>query len=229
MTPRFLARLPRPFCAIVAPCAAVAACGGAPASPQAPASSAAPLAGAALGLAPNLSPVAPPAGLVVSGRLARLEASLAVVHGWSQLPMPRSEQVTEMIAGEGLGALVDLGQPIDFAVAITGAGAGIRSMVAVSAALRDFDQAKATLGERYKLVQGADGALLIQGLGRGAHSADEGDEGKSSDDGDDPHACELAPAFGPAPTRLVCGLDGKALSALGPWLTRGATRLTSTS
>ncbi len=203
-----------------------AACGGAPVAPQAPASSGAPAAGPPVALAPDLGAVAPPAGLVVSGQLPHLEASLGTVHGWTQLPMPQSEQITAIIADDALGALVALDQPIDFAVAVVGAGARLTTMVAVSAAVRDLEQAKTSLSEKHKLTPGDNGALLIHGLGHSPRRADDADD--DGRDGDDGHACELAPAFGAATTRLVCAWDPKALAALGPWLTRGATRQTST-
>ncbi len=230
MMPRSLARATRRPFALLVLCVVAAACGGAPAAPQAPASSGAALASPAPPPPPDLSPVAPPPGLVVSGKLARLDASLAIVHGWTQLPMPQSEQVTEIIADEGnMGALVALDQPIDFAVAVSGSGARLSALVAVSAAVRDFEQAKTTLAEKHKLAPGENGALLIERLGHPPRQAgDPDDDGKSNEDVDDAHACELAPAYGAAPTRLVCGWDANALAALGPWLTRGATRQTST-
>ena len=225
---RSLARARRLF-ALFVPCAA-AACGGAPAAPQAPASSGAPLSSPALPPAPDLSPVSPPVGLVVSGRLSRLDASLASVHGWTQLPMPQSEQVTEIIANESIGALVALDQPIDLAVAVSGAGARMTTMIAVSAAVRDLEHAKTILAERHKLTPGDNGVLVIQRIARSPRRGGDGDnDGRSDEDGDDTHTCELAPAYGAAPTRLVCAWDPKALAALGPWLTRGATRQASTS
>ena len=224
---RSLARVTRRLFALLLPCVA-ATCGGAPVAPQAPASSGGPLATAVLPPAPDLSPVAPPPGLVVSGRVSRLDASLAIVHGWTQLPMPQSEQVTEIIADEAMGALVALDQPIDFAVAVSGTGARMATMVAVAAAVRDLEKAKTSLAEKHKLIPGDNGALIIQGLRRSPRRGDDADDdGKGGEDGDG-HACELAPAYGAASSRLVCAWDPKALSALGPWLTRGATRQTST-
>jgi len=85
-------------------------------------------------------------------------------------------------------------------------------------------RAKAALQDRYKLVPGDNGALLIQGLGRsGHHDADEDDR-----DGER-RACEIAPAYGATPVRLVCGWGSKALVELAPWLTRTATRTETTS
>ena len=197
-------------------------CGGAPASPQAPASSAGPVASAVMPAAPDLGPVPTPPGLVVTGTVTKLGATLATVHGWIQLPMPQSDQVTEIVAGQPLGAIVDLDQPIHVAVAVAGAGVRLTPLVAISAGIRDVDAVKAALSARYKLTPGANGALVIQSLGHPSRP-DGTDDDKGSDD-DDPRACELAPSYGSPAMRLVCGWDAKSLAALGPWLTRGATR-----
>jgi hypothetical protein len=222
MMPRSIARKSRALLALSVPFAAYCAlsCGGAPAAPQAPASSAVPVAVAALPPPADLGPVPPPPGLVVSGTITRLGASLQTVHGWIQLPMPQSEQVTEIIAGQALGALVDLDQPIHVAVSVAGAGMRLTPSVAISAGVRDVDAVKASLATRFKLVPGDNGALFIQSLGPSPRPDDDG----RGDDDDDARACELAPSYGAPAMRLVCGFDAKALAILGPWLTRGATR-----
>ncbi len=201
-------------------------CGGAPPATQAPA---APISVAPPSPppSPDLSAVPAPPALVVSGRLAKPSASLALVRQWTNVPEPQSDEVTQLVTGEAIGPLVDLDQPIDFAVAVAGTGARIHDRTAVSAMLKDVERAKATLQERFKVVPGENGALLIQGLGHSArHDADEG----ADDRGDDERrACEIAPAYGPAPTRLVCAWGAKALFDLAPWLTRTASRAATTS
>jgi hypothetical protein len=205
------------------------ACGTAP--PPAPAPVAGPAPEQVSPPPVELSPVPEPPSLVVSGRLAKLSASLATAHAWTQLPIPQSEQVTEILTGEAVGPLVDLDQPIDFAVGVTGSGARMKDLTALSAAVNDPDRVKAALAERYKLVPGDDGTLLIQGLGRPAHKADDDsdDDKASSDDRETTRTCELSPAFGAAPVRLVCALSPKALAELGPWLVRTATRGSTTA
>jgi len=181
----------------------------------------------------DLSAVPEPATLVVSARFAKLSASFATAHGWTKLPMPQSEQVTELLTSEAVGPIVDLDQPIDFAVAVVGTGAKMKDLTALSAAVKDPDKVKAALAERYKLVPGDNGALLIQGLGKPSRDSaddDSDDDGKHPpDEHDASRSCELAPAFGAAPVRLVCGFTPKALAELGPWLTRTATRGASTA
>src|SRR4029077_9656732 len=126
--------------------------------------------------APNLSAVGDPAGLVVFGRVSKAGPSLSALHDWSRLPMPQSEDVTELLTGESLGPLVDLDQPIEFAVAIAGGGLQLHARVAASAALKDVDRAKATLSGRYKLVPGDNGSLLLQDASHAPPSKDEDDE-----------------------------------------------------
>ncbi len=191
---------------------------GAPPPPQAPV---APVAAAALAppvVAPALDAVAAPPTLLVSGRVARPGASMSIVHGWTQLPVVRSEELTELMMGEAFGALVDVDQPMDFAVAITGSGLSMHALAALSVAIKDVDRAKALLTDRYKLTPGENGALLVQGLGAEAVHPDAEDAPSGR------RVCELAPAYGAAPTRLVCGATTKALTELGPWLTRTLTR-----
>jgi hypothetical protein len=225
MTTRPSIRFDRAVFAILATSGAAAAgpvgCGGAPTAPQAPASSAAAAPALALPPAPDLSPVPPPPDLVVSGAIAKLGASLATINGWTQLPMPAADTVTKLLAEEDLGPIVDLDRPIYFAVTVAGAGAHLTPAVGVSAAVRDLEAAKATLGEHHKLVPGPNGALLIQHAGQRPRA--DGQSGDSSDE-DEGRACEIAPAYGDGAFRLVCADDAKQLVALGPWLTRGATR-----
>jgi hypothetical protein len=207
--------------ALSCPCA----CGGAPPAPEAPAVQARPPAAIVTPPPLDLGPVGDPPGLVVSARLANPAASLAVVRGWSGLPMPESEEVTELLMGEAVGPLADLDQPIDFALAVTGSGVQVHELSAVSIALKDAERAKASLADRYKLVPADNGVTVLQKrAAKGPHD-DEADE-----DGDDKHrACAIAPAYGPAPVRLVCGWSPKALAELTPWLTRTATRTATSS
>jgi hypothetical protein len=206
----------------------LAACGSAP-PPQVPAAPK-PVVQAAPP-PPDLSPVPVPASLVVSGRIARLSASLATVHGWTKLPMPQSEQVTELLTSEAVGPIVDLDQPVDFAVAVTGSGAKMKDLTAISAAVKDPEKVKATLSERYKLVPGDNGATLLQGLGkpRGKEEdEDTDDDGKPDrEEEESARTCELAPAAGDAPVRMVCAWSPRALTELAPWLTRTASRAPS--
>ena len=218
--------------AVAALALALTGCGGNAPPPQAPAV-AKPVASVTPPAPVDLSPVPEPATLVVSARFAKLSASLATAHGWTKLPMPQSEQVTELLTSEAVGAVVDLDQPIDFAVAVVGTGAKMKDLTALSAAVKDPEKVKASLAERYKLVPGDNGVLVIQGLGKPAREtadADSDDDGKRTpEEHEASRTCELSPAFGDAPVRLVCGFTPRALAELGPWLTRTATRGASTA
>ncbi|MDP9034259.1 MAG: hypothetical protein M3O50_05595 [Myxococcota bacterium] len=202
---------------------ACSACGGRAASPQAPAATSTRRVDVAAS-APDLSAVADPAGLVASGRFARPGAMLAAMSAWSKRPMPESQQLTELLTGEALGPLVDMDAPVDFAVVAIGTGSRMRDLAAISLAIKDPVAARAAILEHHKLAPAANGAIVIEGLGRpggGGEAAGERDEGGRS--------CELAPAFGPALLRLVCGKSSDALAQLGPWLTRTAVRAEAAS
>ncbi len=170
---------------------------------------------------------------------------MGVVHGWTNLPMLQSEQVSELLTTEAVGPVVDLDQPVYFALTVVGSGLRMKPpLFAMSAAVKDPDKVKALLADRYKLLPGDNGTILIEGLGKPQHKAaaedddDDDDDGakppasgSSGDDGDDGdhRTCELAPSFGDAPVRLVCGVTKKDMTTLGPWLTRTAPRTPATA
>lgn len=227
------------FAALLVTFSSLAACAGAPPPPPAaPAQPPPPPAPPP----PDLSAVPDPSGLVLTGSFGKLSASMAAVHGWTNLPMPQSEQVTELLTTEAIGPVIDLDQPVYFALTVVGSGLRMKPpLFAMSAAVKDPDKVKAALGDRYKLVPGDNGTTLIEGLGKPQHKAaaedddDDDDDGAKppagsknggSDDGDDDdhRTCELAPSFGDAPVRIVCGMTKKDMTTLGPWLTRTAPR-----
>jgi hypothetical protein len=190
---------------------ALVACG----SPPPPAQPAPPKPVAAPAVLPaDVSAVPEPKNLVVFARLAKPSEALKVIGGWTHLPMPLSESVVETMTGEPLGPIVDLDQPLDFALQVLPRGMSIKPVAAISAAVRSMDEAKRVF-TKFKTLPGENGALRIEGLGR---------VGGEEEDVGDVHVCELAPAFGAAATRLVCADSAEALSALGPYLTRTAPR-----
>jgi hypothetical protein len=185
----------------------LAACGSPPppAAPPAPASK--PIAQEAPPPPPDLSAVPRPEALVVFARLAHPEASLKTVGGWTQLPMPGADVVSELVSGAPIGKVLDLSQPIDVAILMGGDARSPDPQVAVSAAVKSMDEVRGILGDKFKLSASANGAMRIDGLGGG-----------------DDHVCELTPAFGSAATRLVCSDSSAAAESLEPWLARSATR-----
>jgi hypothetical protein len=199
-------------------------CGAAPAAPVvAPAAGPSrPVAPIAPPPGPNLAEVADPTGLVLSGRLANPAAALAVVRDWTGLPMPQPEDAFQLLTGVRGADVLDFDQPVDFALTVTGSGTRLHEVGALSVALHDADRAKTALAEHFKLSPGDNGVVLL----RKGEKTSKDDADDDADEGE--HACEIAPAFGPAPTRLVCSFSAKGLSELGPWLTRTAPRKPST-
>jgi hypothetical protein len=230
---------------------ALAACAAPP--PAAPAAAPAPPPKAQEPVVPDLSPVPEPAGLVVLARAARPIDSLRVVSGWAHQPPPDAAGIAEFVAGENLGPVIDLEQPIDLAVAVSMKGGVPEVMIGVSAALRSMEDARQVLGERFKLAAGKNGSFRVHGM---------------DEDEDRRRPCDLMPAFGPgvsgpssrhasvpgapdgpgvsgvspdgpgvsgvspdggAPARLVCADSVAACDALGPYLARSAARIKTTS
>jgi hypothetical protein len=199
-------------------------CGAAPSAPvvapaAGPSTPAAPVAVVATG--PNLAEVPDPAGLVVSGRLANPAAALAIVRDWTGLPMPQPEDAFQLLTGVHGMDVLDFDQPVDFALSVSGSGTRLHEAGAVSIALHDADRAKAALADHYKLSSADNGVVMLRKAEK--PSKDDADDDAEESD----RACEIAPAFGPASTRLVCSWSSKGLSELGPWLTRTATRKAS--
>jgi hypothetical protein len=160
---------------------------------------------------PDLTATPEPEGLVLFARASRPSEALKVLGGWSGMPMPGASEAGALVAGESIGNVVDLDQPVDFALALKGRGlAG-----AISVAVHSLDDAKAAFS-KYKLVPTDNGALRIDGLGKAAADGDDGEA----------RVCELVPSFGAASTRLVCAESEETVRALAPWLSRSATRLT---
>jgi hypothetical protein len=200
---------------VLAPLVALAACGGAP-PPTAVAPTPPPAASVVATPPPDLTATPEPEGLVVFARANKPSEALKVIGGWAGMPMPGSEEAGALVAGESIGNVIDLDQPIDFALALKG-----HSMSgAISAAVKSMDDAKAAFA-KYKLVPAENGALKIDGLGK----VGDGDK-PQDDDGGSARFCELVPAFGAATTRLVCAESEDAIRDLAPWLARSAPRLT---
>jgi len=177
----------------------------------------------------DVGPVPAPATLVATARFSKPNASLATLRAMTNLPVPLGEQAIEMLLGDAVGPIFDLDQPIDFAMAIAPdrMSRGLEALqggnlFAIAIGVKNAEAAKTTLAEHFKLVPADNDATLVVGLGRSSRDGDD----PNDDDTDFRRTCELAPAYGASPMRVVCSFgDEKALKVLGPWLTRGATRL----
>ncbi len=176
---------------------------------------------------PDLSPTPEPEGLVAFARATKPSEAIKVVGGWVQMPMPGPAEVGSLVAGESTGNLIDLDQPIDFALAMHGR----EPRGAISAAVRSLDEARAAFS-KYKLVPAANGAFRVEGLGKpaedpgGAPQDQDSKVDKDDDERGEARVCQLVPAFGPAATRLICAESLATLHELAPWLARTATRAT---
>ncbi len=219
----FRTPFPAPFLAAsAASMLALAACGGAP--PVAPVvpKPAAPL--VAPEPPPDVTAVPEPAGLVLVGRVAKAEAILKTLGSWTRLPLPGGADLVRSIADDSVAESVDLSQPIDGAVSLGGGVRDPRPLIAVSVAVRSFDDAKAKLSAKHKLTKGKNGQLWVEGIGRAAASDRGRSKEKGEDDGDDEgDSCVLAHASSGA--RLVCG-ERDAVDVLSPYLTRTVPRQT---
>jgi hypothetical protein len=156
-----------------------------------------------------------PDGLLVFARASSPREALKAVGGWIQTPAPGANEVGALVAGEPLGPIVDLDQPLDFVLTLRGR----EPHGAISAAVRSMDEAKAALA-KFTLVPGENGAFEIQGLGKPAGDGDGDVEAGNA------RVCELIPSFGAAATRLVCAETKGALRELAPWMARTAPRTT---
>ena len=196
---------------------ALAACGGG-APPAAPVAPAKPIAIAAEP-PPDVTAVPAPDGLVLVGRVTKAEGILKTLGTWTRLPLPGGADLVRSMTDDSVAESVDLSQPIDGAVALRGGKRDMDPLIAVSVAVRSFDDAKSKLGSKHKLTPGKNGQLVVEGVGRSAVS--EG-RGKAEDD-DDNASCVLSPASSGA--RLVCG-EPDAIDLLSPYLTRTLPRQT---
>lgn len=201
----------------------VAACGGSP--PPATTAAAPPPKPAATADVVDVSPVQEPADLVVTAHLTKPSQDVAVVGGWTNLPMPGADDVADLVTDLDVGSLIDLDAPIDVAIAVQGHGQHIKPVFAIA------------LGVRAGAAPGSLPHVKSSSLGNGIfklqpRSMPKPDAQDSDDDGDDDtggQTCQVVPAFGSSASRLICGSSDAAVTALGPYLARTATRATFTS
>ena len=201
---------------------ALAACGGAAPPPVAAPSAIAPV--VASEPPPDVTAVPEPENLILVGRVSKTNAILGTLRSWTHLPLPNGADLVRSISDDSIADAVDLSQPVDGAVSLGGGIRDPRPLVAVSVAVRSFDDAKAKLSSKHKLTKGKNGQLWVEGVGRAAVTEGRGrSKEKGEEDDDEGETCVLAHASVGA--RLVCG-ERDALDALSPYLTRTVTRQT---
>jgi hypothetical protein len=166
-----------------------------------------------------------PPNVVFIARASNPAASLKLVTDWAKLPPLDASTVvlgivTELLHSKGaapLAAIVDTSQPMDavggFEVKLPPRGLGAFAM-----AVKDVEAAKTALAAAYDLRPEAGGVLRL--LPRAGLAT----EPTKDDNADGGAVCELAPAAGAAPFRLVCGTNDASLAQLAPYLTRTLPR-----
>lgn len=204
----------------------IVACGSPPpsASPARPSSPAAPKEPFV-----DVSPVPEPAGLVVLARVNKPEAIVSAVGSWTRLPLPSGAELVRSITDDDVAELVDLSRPVDAALAVSSERRGLEVLAAFSVPMKSYELARAKLGEKHRLIAGANGQLTVVGLGSKSQPSptdDRVEDEDGEDEDDDRDRCVLAPAAQGA--RLVCG-EVAALDALLPYLSRTMPRESWTS
>jgi hypothetical protein len=175
---------------------------------------------------PDVTAVPEPAGLVLVGRVTKADGILKTLGTWTRLPLPGGADLVRSITDDSVADAVDLSQPIDGAVALGGSKRDPKPLIAVSVAVRSFDDAKAKLSSKHRLTGGRNGQLWVEGIGRAEVNDGRGKVKGEADEDDDDNACVLSPASSGA--RLVCG-ERDAIDALSGYLTRTVTRQTWSS
>lgn len=179
---------------------ALSACGSSAPPPKAPTPAATVQAGPGPEPAPDLSPVAAPADLVVVGRLKKPSAVLDTVIRWAKLPI---EWRRELAAAEpAISELVEFDAPIDLALSLDPKARSLdaQPFFVVSIGLRSVQQSLEVARR-----QGENVERVMPGVYR---------VGKSD-------ACLVAASVGPSAARLVCGDRPQDVEALLPYVTRG--------
>lgn len=175
-----------------------AACGGAAKPAKAPAKAPVAVVEPAPE-APDLSPVAAPAGLIGVGRLARPLALGENVARWAGLPVSLRQMLPERL--KDLDGAIAWDAPVEFAAVLS------------EKMSRDPVGAVITVGvtsERAALDVAEARGFAVEKLSPGIYSVQTGSA-----------HCALAPALGSAKTRFVCGSRRSALEELLPYATRG--------
>ena len=194
---------------------ALTACGGdAPPPPKVPTKPIAPAEPPV-----DTSAVPEPQGLILFARVSKPEAALKTVGGWANLPLPGAADLVRSIADDAVADSVDMSQPIDAAAALGGRARDPRPLVAISVAVKSFDDANAKLSAKHKATPGKNGEIIIEGVGGGSPAQGKGPR---DEDDDDASTCVLAHA--PTGGRLICSGDRSALEILSPFMSRTLPR-----
>jgi hypothetical protein len=210
----------------------VVSCGGPQATSTAvtlptPSASASPIATTSV---PDLSPVAPPDGLIATIRLAHPRHSL---DQWSSLVKslgaPKLAFDLDDVAKDEIGARIVAALDLDASVDIIVVKASGSEWVpggAVSVALNPGDAAMDLLAHGFELEQKSDGSIAIRKAVDGGAPRDDDDDAGDDEIADDTR-CVIAPQTGAAARRIVCAYGEVELATVVPYLTRTLARQTS--
>jgi hypothetical protein len=161
---------------------------------------------------PDLSAVPTPAGLIVYVRVTKPGAMAKTAMGWMHLSPPGARELGQGLAGEDIGEVVDIDQPLDFA--LLNGGTGMTPAWAAAVGVGSLEAVRGALPSGLTLAQGKDGAFWIRPTPHGPGEAL----------GTTEHPCEFVPSAGSTPLRLVCGANSEALEYLAPYLARSSPR-----
>lgn len=224
-------RLARRSALVAVALGSTVACGSSP--PAAPAAPTAPAVAPAKPASFDTSAVAEPAGLLVVGRMNRPAAMVQTAASWVHLPLPSGVDLVRSMTDDSVADVVDLGQPVDFAltlaISLRGSSPDVDTFAAFAVPVKNYEEAKAKLAAKHRLVPLENGQLKVVGLSgtkardRGREREDDRNEELDKDDGEELDRCVLAPA--PTGARLVCG-EPDAVTALAPYLSRTLPRRT---
>ncbi len=139
--------------------------------------------------------------------------------------MPGADDVADLVTDLDVGSLIDLDAPIDVAVAVQGHGQHIKPVYAIAFGVK----AGSSPGSLPHVKSSSLGNGLFKLQPRSAAPKSDNSDADDGDDDSGSNTCQIIPAYGASATRLVCGSSDSAVTALGPYLARTATRATFNS
>ena len=187
------------------------------------------MAAPASSVAPDLSPVAEPSGVVLVARARNLAATLGSAERMARIPLSVENEIRKKLREEDADVFkLDAG--VDFILLLDPESKDDKPkfLAAVSLPVSDIEQTRAAL-ER----GGRDVTPLVPGVYRtkvrdaSEKVEQEDNAGEGGDDYDIEEKapklayCDLAACVGDASARLVCSESAEELDLLRPWLTRG--------
>lgn len=154
----------------------------------------------------DLRPAPEPKNMIAWGRVSNPAQLLSVAKEWSSLPMPDSAAITQLLAKEPLGAMIDLSRPVDFVATLHSQRGDMKMAYVLSASVASLEDALALARKRHTIRETDPGVFPLGFEVKKAnqkHDDDDDDEEEEDDDTD--LSCVIAAALGPSPARFICG------------------------